>query len=659
MKKAGVFLFVLIMCLVSVNAEWFLEYNESYISSNITFNIIINKTSYAARIRYIHFNTTLFPKDDFRQHVISSIITPENNITNGFLNYEWDLPQENKTVSINTFLHIMDVRRHIRDKVKYPVEITPYLTKYIQSTSIFDADNPEIRKLASSFAEKDDDLFDIVFKIGVWVNKNIKYVIDNDTLRGTKKASWVLEHKEGLCDESTALFIALCRALNIPARYIGGVAYSNMTNESWMSHAWAEVYFPGNGWVPFDVVYGEFGFLDVSHIEFYNSDDANRSSTRLAYQAVNAKVFMKEPKIKTELKKKGSREKNKLKINIKPFKDTIGFDSFNYIDVEVRNMVDYYVADELQFDRSEGIVFVSPYNRFILLKPNQTRHYYFIFKNNLTFTDRYYYKHIIAVRTMNGYTKKTKVTTRPHYERFTLNTIKEILQLKKKENENSTAVFKTELECKPKKFSYVNYSLDIPCYVSNNGNVKMNALRLCVAEECHGFNLEIGEKKRIDFNITFNSSGQQNVIAELVGNNVTKSYFMSIFVYPEPRLEIVNLNYTKEVSYKDKVELDFVVRNKNESPVKNVRVELKHPYLGESWKLKNFKREWIIKVDGKARDLLIGDNNFTIQVNYQDLFSRNFTVSRNVVIRLRDLNFIQKIPLWIRDFLKWIDHLFD
>ncbi len=658
MKKIGVFVFVLIMCLASVHAEWFLSYSDSYIASNITFNIIINKTSYAYRIRDIRFNTTLFPKDDFRQKVVSVIITPENNITNDFLYYEWDLPQDNKTVSINSFLHIKDVRRHIRYKVKYPFEIAPYLKKYVQPTEIFDSDNPKIRELASSFAEKNDDLFDIVFKIGAWVNKNIKYVIDNDTLRGTKKASWVLEHRKGLCDESTALFIALCRALNIPARYVGGMAYSNMTNSTWISHAWAEVYFPGNGWVPFDVVYGEFGFLDVSHIEFYDSDDANRSSTRLAYQAMNAKVLMREPKINIELKKTENKEKNKLKIDMKPFRDTIGFDSYNYIDVEVQNKMDYYIADKLSFDKSEGIVFVNP-NRFILLKPNQTRHYYFIFKNNLTFTDRYYYKHIIAVRTMDGYTKKTTVTTKPYYQRFTLNTIKEILQLKKKENENSTAVLKTELECKPREFSYVNYPLDIPCYVSNRGNVKMSALRLCLTNECHGFNLEIGERKRIDFNITFNSSGQHNVIAELVGNNVTKSYFMSIFVYPEPKLEIVNLNYTKEVSYKDKVKLNFAVKNLNESPVKNVRVELKHPYLGESWKLKNFKKEWIIKVDGRAKDLVIGNNNFTIQVKYQDLFSRNFTVSRNVVIRLKDLNFIQKIPLWIRDFLKWIDHLFD
>lgn len=69
----------------------------------------------------------------------------------------------------------------------------------------------------------------------------------------------ILTHGKGVCQDFTHLFIALARAIKIPARYVSGLVHANTgTTESTQyrgfsqTHAWAELFFPSVGWIGFD-----------------------------------------------------------------------------------------------------------------------------------------------------------------------------------------------------------------------------------------------------------------------------------------------------------------------------------------------------------------------------------------------------------------------
>lgn len=71
-------------------------------------------------------------------------------------------------------------------------------------------------------------------------------------------AAEVLAHKQGVCQDMTHLFLALCRSRGIPARYVSGYLLTDATHAA--SHAWAEVWMPGacqgqGGWLGFDVTH--------------------------------------------------------------------------------------------------------------------------------------------------------------------------------------------------------------------------------------------------------------------------------------------------------------------------------------------------------------------------------------------------------------------
>ena len=61
------------------------------------------------------------------------------------------------------------------------------------------------------------------------------------------------KHLMGDCGEYTAFFVALCRAMGIPARPSTGFVVS--TKKKLLEHAWASVYVPGYGWCDIDTQY--------------------------------------------------------------------------------------------------------------------------------------------------------------------------------------------------------------------------------------------------------------------------------------------------------------------------------------------------------------------------------------------------------------------
>jgi transglutaminase-like putative cysteine protease len=63
----------------------------------------------------------------------------------------------------------------------------------------------------------------------------------------------VLVLRAGVCQDFAHLFIAVARAMGVPARYVSG--YIHLPGErgaTTASHAWAEAWVPGKGWVGYD-----------------------------------------------------------------------------------------------------------------------------------------------------------------------------------------------------------------------------------------------------------------------------------------------------------------------------------------------------------------------------------------------------------------------
>jgi transglutaminase-like putative cysteine protease len=82
--------------------------------------------------------------------------------------------------------------------------------------------------------------------------------------------------RRGNCTDFHSLFIGLCRALGIPARFEMGVALPERRGEGVTNgyHCWAQFYLKGHGWVPVDA--SEASKNPAKREYFFGALDENR-----------------------------------------------------------------------------------------------------------------------------------------------------------------------------------------------------------------------------------------------------------------------------------------------------------------------------------------------------------------------------------------------
>jgi len=131
-------------------------------------------------------------------------------------------------------------------------EITESFQPYLQSDGPVKI-IPQIWRLAIDARAEKKDIYSVVIALMEKVHSMCKY-ISGVTNVNTSTEEFFADPR-GVCQDFTHLFLAMCRSIGIPARYICGYVYDAKRGEilgSHASHAWSEVWIPGFGWLGLD-----------------------------------------------------------------------------------------------------------------------------------------------------------------------------------------------------------------------------------------------------------------------------------------------------------------------------------------------------------------------------------------------------------------------
>ena len=91
------------------------------------------------------------------------------------------------------------------------------------------------------------------------------------TERGTQPPAVTLARRRGTCRDFALLMIDALRSLGFAARFVSGYVYVPDRDDPGVlgggsTHAWAQVYLPGAGWVEFDPTNGIVGNRDLIRV---------------------------------------------------------------------------------------------------------------------------------------------------------------------------------------------------------------------------------------------------------------------------------------------------------------------------------------------------------------------------------------------------------
>ena len=151
----------------------------------------------------------------------------------------------------------------IRDAQGFePGMADPEVARYLRPEPLLESDAPEIR------AEADVAVKNVtgVRARAERLTRHVNGILDKKPTVSLPSAREVLRTKVGDCNEHTALYVAMARALGIPARIAVGLV---SVRGAFYYHAWPEVYLseaPGRGlWLPVDPTLNQFP-ADATHL---------------------------------------------------------------------------------------------------------------------------------------------------------------------------------------------------------------------------------------------------------------------------------------------------------------------------------------------------------------------------------------------------------
>ncbi|MCH8273949.1 MAG: DUF4129 domain-containing protein [Armatimonadetes bacterium] len=121
--------------------------------------------------------------------------------------------------------------------------------------------HPDVRDLAESVIRGTASDYDAAMAIMREVGERCSYNLQAERISGSKDRvqAFLFETREGYCDLFASAVAVMCRSVGIPARMADGFLLDSesMDGDAYIvrdrhAHLWAEVYFDGYGWVPFD-----------------------------------------------------------------------------------------------------------------------------------------------------------------------------------------------------------------------------------------------------------------------------------------------------------------------------------------------------------------------------------------------------------------------
>ena len=647
MKKLAV-IFILLALIPSALADWFYNSQNIITSIDIKSYADIVTTSPDGYMQSAVVNMSFFPKQESSQELLKFSTSPSAEVFGDHLRFTWDRPEGRIYFGINANVETTNEIAKIREKIKFPVENIPKdLAQYTEPSQTIDSNDENIIRLGSDIINGEDDFYSAVFKVAQWTKSNVNYNLSTLTADASQKASWVLENRQGVCDEISTLFIALLRAVGIPARFVSGIAYTNsdLFPEKWGPHGWAEVYFPGYGWVPFDVTYGEFGWIDPTHIKFKESVDSNEPETYYQGFGRNANLKTRSLDIKTELISKTGYTSVPLDIEVFALKKSVDFGSYNLLKAVVENTNDFYYATEIHLSKPREIKIIGDNAKNVLLLPKEKKTLFWILKVDGNLEKGYSYTFPLVVSTLDNSSFQASFTANVRENHVYLDEIERAAGLLEEESLKKYSG-NVVLGCEAKKPEFYEYeSAKILCTAKNTGNVFIENADACFGSECYKISLGISQSKQIEFKINTSQIGVSQSDVTLRNSLVSKSAAVNFKVNDIPEIQVENPVFPPNVSYDSNFVVSFDIAKKSYSSPKDVSIIFTLNGVEKKWHIDELSGNKKISLRFQGSQLKYGTNTFKVNVYYYDSLGRNYNVRKEFSTEITNANLIQFMAL--------------
>lgn len=614
------------------------EFNLSTKEAEFSMSIFNTIQSDATRIIT---NLTFFPRQDERQQASLRIVPQaqinEDSIVFNFINQTGEL-----NFSVESIVQTKFFFKEIRESISLiNFTVPPELEDYVKDSRYVIMD-PYIKNKARQLATK--DTVETLYNLAEYVRKSMNYTLATMEI---KNSSWIMENKQGVCSHYTILFMALARSLGLPSRFVSGVAYSNK-DKVIREHAWAEVWLPGEGWVPYDVTFGEYGWLDSSHIVLKRSLDVS-SSVEYSYVG---EIEIGNLTINTSVVEAQGKFELPLEMNAFVYREKIGFNSYVPLEITVKNLNNYYVSVPVRVSIAPGVFGES--EKVVLIKPRGEAKVLFNIQIPELEECELDCLATLAVGDNFGNSAETTILIGRNQPRMTLEEAESLIKVYSKiYGKQESAI---DFYCKAEKEFYYEYeNVSVTCNVRSPRDVYVS---ICNQKICKNVTLIENEVQEINLEVPAvpidktNDSVQMQCLTLCVITREQKDVVaiscVDMKLLATPEVNISSIENT-EARYGSKGSMALVA---DSNIAMNVNLSVNALAYSKQEIIFLKKGLNTIPIDVATWQMNIGENPISLRLTFEDKNNISYEIKKDFIFIVRDVNVFERL------FVK-IVHLFD
>lgn len=208
-------------------------------------------------VHYALQRLKLRPKDGAGQRIIDWTLT----VDGGKIEAEQDDPHNNHV----TLISVEEGRTAITISCHGQVETTDnhgILGRHRSHVPLWAYGRPTrlttvgrgVQKLVTGIDRDQPDKLALLHQLSAHILESVAYQGGATSVESS--AEHAIAAGAGVCQDHAHIFIAACRYMGIPARYVSGYLMMDGQVEQSASHAWAEAHVDAIGWVGFDISNG-------------------------------------------------------------------------------------------------------------------------------------------------------------------------------------------------------------------------------------------------------------------------------------------------------------------------------------------------------------------------------------------------------------------
>ena len=643
------YVLVFLLTLLTAAANPLYQQNTLQVQLSVQGSFNLEAESAGSTISEASTELLLFPLETKRQRVLEIEnwgVASDDKVT-----YEWDDPDlGTNRFGYTAIVKTTNERLQIRDKIPFPLQDIKGYDEYTLPTPKIDSDHPRIVAKAREIVNGEDDMFKAVFKLAHWVSENVEYDLNDLTTDVAQPASWVLENGQGVCDEMTSLFVAMARSQGIPARFVSGISYTehqgvvDVVGSNWASHGWAEVYFPGSGWVGFDITFDEYGYVDVTHIKLREGLDPDEPATTYRWLADRVTLETQPLAIDATVQKQGYLVPEEVLLEQEVFAKETDFGSYNLVKGILKNTADYYVATTLRLAAPKEVEVIGRNRRTILLEPKEVRETFWPLKLTEDLKDGFTYRFPLLVYSEKNVSVEDQFTAVAGNQKFTRSDIDAVLVV----DEEKSYSRKISFDCAYTRELAVGEDTDMKCTITNNGDQLLNNLEFCVEKQCETISLAPAASSELTIGLIGENVGWNNVIVTAENGIVEKKTSFTYLVFDSASID-VSVQSPKSVVYPENFDLTLTLKKDSFNTPEKIVVTVEGALFENKWEIEKLNTDQVLKlnVDGTK---LAPTNKFTVTTSWKDSDGRSTTTTEEVVVKADAVRFADRFQLW----MNWI-----